>query len=81
MVLLGKDFKDHVVVVPCLEQGHLPPDQVVPSPHEPGLEQFQEWGIQSSLENLFHSLPTFTVNNSLPISNLNTLFVRLKPLL
>jgi len=38
---LEETFKDHLVQSPCHEQGHLSLDQVVQSPIQPELEQFQ----------------------------------------
>jgi len=47
MVWVGRDLKDQLIPTPCHGQGHLPPDQVAPSPIQPGLECFQGWGIHS----------------------------------
>ena len=45
MVWVGKDLKAHPVSTPCHGQGHLPPDQVAPSPVQPSPEHCQGWGI------------------------------------
>ncbi|NXG55756.1 PR40A factor, partial [Hemiprocne comata] len=42
-----RDLKDHLVPNPLHGQGHLPPDQVAPSPIQPALEHFQGWGSHS----------------------------------
>uniref|UniRef100_A0A672TM59 Uncharacterized protein n=1 Tax=Strigops habroptila TaxID=2489341 RepID=A0A672TM59_STRHB len=47
MVCVGRDLKAHPVPVPCHGQGHLPLDQVAPSPVQPGLEHCQGWGSHS----------------------------------
>jgi len=47
MVWVGSDLKDHLVQPPCLEQGHLPLDQVAQGSIQPGLEHFQGGGIHS----------------------------------
>ena len=47
MVWVEKDFKDHLVQLPCHVQGHLPLDQVAQSPVIPGLEHVQGWGIHT----------------------------------
>ena len=38
-------FKDHLVQLPCNEQGHLQLDRVAQTPVQPDLECFQGWGI------------------------------------
>uniref|UniRef100_A0A672UYG3 Tripartite motif containing 65 n=1 Tax=Strigops habroptila TaxID=2489341 RepID=A0A672UYG3_STRHB len=38
MVWVGRDLKAHSVPTPCHGQGHLPLEQVAPSPVQPGLE-------------------------------------------
>ncbi|XP_061317325.1 keratinocyte-associated protein 3 isoform X2 [Pezoporus flaviventris] len=47
MVWVGRDLKAHPVPTPCHRQGHLPIDQVAPSPVQPGLEHCQGWGSHS----------------------------------
>ena len=65
---------------PCRGQGHLPLDQVVQSPVQPGLEHCQGGASTASLGNLCPCLITLTVKNSFLISNLNLPSFSLKPL-
>uniref|UniRef100_A0A8B9F833 polypeptide N-acetylgalactosaminyltransferase n=1 Tax=Amazona collaria TaxID=241587 RepID=A0A8B9F833_9PSIT len=44
MVCVGRDLKAHPIPASCHRQGHLPLDQVAPSPVQPGLEHCQGWG-------------------------------------
>jgi len=43
--VLKGTFKGHIVQPPCIEQGHLPLDQVAQSPIQLDFECFQGWGI------------------------------------
>ena len=56
MIWVGRDLSDHLVPTPCHRQGHLPLDQVVHSPIQPGLECFQGGGIQSLYAQKIHRL-------------------------
>ena len=73
MVWAGRDLKAHPVPTPCHGQGHLPLEQVAPSPCvQPGLEHCQGWGSHSfSGKSLCQRLSTLTGNNFCLISNLN----------
>ena len=44
---VGRDFKHHVVQLPCHKQVHLPLDRVAHSPIQPGSEHFQGGGSHS----------------------------------
>ena len=64
MVGLEGTIKDHLIQHPCHGQGHLPLDQVAPSPIQPGLEHFQGWGSHNCVftlnqchRSLFQSCP------------------------
>lgn len=47
---VGRAHKDHLIP-PLLWSGNLPLDQVVPSPIQPVLEQFQAWESTASVGN------------------------------
>ena len=56
MCWVGRDLKDLPVPLPCHGQGHLPLDQVVQSPIQPGLEHCQG-GVSPSVSGQFVPVP------------------------
>ena len=63
----------------CYVKGRQPPDQAAQSHIQPGLECLQGWGIHSLLGQPVQCVTTLWVTNFLLISNLNFLFLSLKP--
>jgi len=79
MAWLGKDHNDHLVSTLRYVQGCQPLDQAAQSHIQPGLECFQGWDIHSLLGQPVQCITTLWVKNFLLISNLNLLYLSLRP--
>jgi len=66
-------FKDHLVQLPCNEQGHAQLNQVAQGLTQPGLESLQGWGINHISGQPVQGLTALTVKDYFLISHLSLL--------
>jgi len=63
MVWIGRDRKDHLVPMPCYEQGHLPLHQMAKAPSNLALSTSRVGASEASLGSLLHGLTIFVVKS------------------